>query len=288
MLACALLALHLVDPGARGRRLPLPRDALPGRARASCWRSSISTRRAGRGCATRATSRRSPCGTARGTAGTCCCCFRWAASSSTTPRDRVLRRAKAVGAARAELEKLRGDIARQEDVFVLGPAARGGARQARDGAGFFHVEMFEALPGMRAGLYREREMENAYAKALGQPREPDLREGFGRALGSLHGRRLPGPEALRRERRRPSGEAGGGREGGRASRARRFDRAVSADASSPCTTTRWRWRSSEAGSPPAPVPLRQRSRAGDADRGTAALPAGDGPGCGRRPAVSHE
>jgi hypothetical protein len=29
--------------------------------------------------------------------------------------------------------------------------------------------MFESLPGMRAGLYREREMENGYAKALGQP-----------------------------------------------------------------------------------------------------------------------
>ncbi len=36
-------------------------------------------------------------------------------------------------------------------------------------AGFFHVEMFEALPGMERGLYRQREMENAYLKALDLP-----------------------------------------------------------------------------------------------------------------------
>ncbi len=45
-------------------------------------------------------------------------------------------------------------------------------------AGFFHIEMFEALPGLRGGLYQEREMENAYAKALGAAGEPDLREGL--------------------------------------------------------------------------------------------------------------
>ena len=82
--------------------------------------------------------------------------------------ERILRRAKASESARAELEKLRGDIARQEDVFVLGPPLEE-VRLRLGGAGFFHIEMFEALPGMRAGLYREREMENAYAKALGQP-----------------------------------------------------------------------------------------------------------------------
>jgi hypothetical protein len=37
------------------------------------------------------------------------------------------------------------------------------------GSGFFHVEMFTALPGKRSDLSREREMENAYLKALGRP-----------------------------------------------------------------------------------------------------------------------
>ena len=37
-------------------------------------------------------------------------------------------------------------------------------------AGFFHVEMFEALAGKRAELYHQREMENDYSKLLGLPR----------------------------------------------------------------------------------------------------------------------
>jgi hypothetical protein len=82
--------------------------------------------------------------------------------------ERALRRARAWAASRAELERLRADIARQEDVFVLGPPLEQ-VRGSLGGAGFFHIEMFEALPGMRAGLHREREMENAYARALGQP-----------------------------------------------------------------------------------------------------------------------
>jgi hypothetical protein len=82
--------------------------------------------------------------------------------------ERVLRREKAAAAARAELDRLRSDLARQEDVFVLGPALEQVRGRLSD-AGFFHIEMFEALPGMRGGLYKEREMENAYAKALGEP-----------------------------------------------------------------------------------------------------------------------
>lgn len=83
-------------------------------------------------------------------------------------RDRVLRREKAADSARADLALLAADTARQEDVFVLGPTVDV-VRGQLGGAGFFHIEMFEALPGQRAGLYRERVMENAYAKALGQP-----------------------------------------------------------------------------------------------------------------------
>jgi hypothetical protein len=65
-------------------------------------------------------------------------------------------------------EKLLQDIAWQEDVFVYGPPLDE-VRKAFSGAGFFHVEMFQALPGRQAGLYHEREMENAYARAIKEP-----------------------------------------------------------------------------------------------------------------------
>ena len=42
-------------------------------------------------------------------------------------------------------------------------------RKAFAAGGLFHVEMFESLPGKRADLYHEREMENTYSRALGQP-----------------------------------------------------------------------------------------------------------------------
>jgi hypothetical protein len=65
-------------------------------------------------------------------------------------------------------EKLLQDIAWQEDVLVYGPPLDE-VRKAFSGAGFFHVEMFQALPGRQAGLYHEREMENAYARAIKEP-----------------------------------------------------------------------------------------------------------------------
>jgi hypothetical protein len=83
-------------------------------------------------------------------------------------RDRALRREKAAAAAQAELAKLLADTAWQEDVFVLGPPLER-VRVELSNAGFFHIEMFQALPGAREALRREREMENAYSKALNQP-----------------------------------------------------------------------------------------------------------------------
>jgi hypothetical protein len=65
-------------------------------------------------------------------------------------------------------QKLKQDIAWQEDVFVYGPP-RQEVRKAFDGSGFFHVEMFQSLPGKQAELYREREQENLYSRALRQP-----------------------------------------------------------------------------------------------------------------------
>jgi len=82
--------------------------------------------------------------------------------------DRIARREKARAAAAATLAKLQDDIAWQEDVFVFGPPLAE-ARGQLGPAGFFHVEMFEALAGKRAELYHQREMENDYSKRLDLP-----------------------------------------------------------------------------------------------------------------------
>src|SRR5579864_95020 len=66
------------------------------------------------------------------------------------------------------VEKFREAIAWQEDLFVKGPQLDD-LRKAFAGGAFFHVEMFQASPGKFADLYREREMENAYAKAIKEP-----------------------------------------------------------------------------------------------------------------------
>jgi hypothetical protein len=65
-------------------------------------------------------------------------------------------------------DKFKEDIAWQEDLFVYGPPLTALRKAFAEGA-FFHVEMFVALPGKFADLYKEREMENVYAKALKQP-----------------------------------------------------------------------------------------------------------------------
>jgi hypothetical protein len=81
--------------------------------------------------------------------------------------DRIDRRAKAE--TQEFRDRLASDIYWQEDVFVYGPGLED-LRKAFAGAGFFHVEMFQALPGRGPDLYKEREMENGYLKTL---REPD-------------------------------------------------------------------------------------------------------------------
>ena len=82
--------------------------------------------------------------------------------------DRVAKRVKAERAAESVAAKLRDSIAWQEDVFVFGPPLAE-LRGRAAGSAFFHVEMFHALPGRRADLFREREMENGYLKALSRP-----------------------------------------------------------------------------------------------------------------------
>jgi|HubBroStandDraft_4_1064222.scaffolds.fasta_scaffold303075_1 hypothetical protein len=65
-------------------------------------------------------------------------------------------------------ERLQDDIAWQEDVFVYGPPLED-LRKAFANAGLFHVEMFQALPGKQAELQKQREMENAFSRAIKSP-----------------------------------------------------------------------------------------------------------------------
>jgi hypothetical protein len=58
-------------------------------------------------------------------------------------------------------------VAWQEDEFVRGPELAGLEGFAT--GQLYHVEMFVALPACRVELLREREMENAYERALGRP-----------------------------------------------------------------------------------------------------------------------
>jgi hypothetical protein len=81
--------------------------------------------------------------------------------------ERISRRKQAEQASRFDA-KLKENIAWQEDLFTYGPPLAGLRKAFAEGA-FFHVEMFVSLPGKFADLYKEREMENAYAKALKEP-----------------------------------------------------------------------------------------------------------------------
>jgi hypothetical protein len=79
--------------------------------------------------------------------------------------ERIAKRRQAAG----KLEdKIQENIAWQQDLFAYGPPLADLRKAFANGA-FFHVEMFIALPGKFADLYKEREMENAYAKALKEP-----------------------------------------------------------------------------------------------------------------------
>lgn len=58
----------------------------------------------------------------------------------------------------------------REEVFVRGPARARVAAAFASGE-FYHIEMHIALPGRHADLIHEREMENAYERALGRPED---------------------------------------------------------------------------------------------------------------------
>ena len=61
-------------------------------------------------------------------------------------------------------------IAWREEVFVQGPPLAQLTAALRSGE-FYHIEMHVALPGRLADLVREREMENAFERALARPED---------------------------------------------------------------------------------------------------------------------
>jgi len=79
--------------------------------------------------------------------------------------ERVSKRKQLLKESQDKLDSL---IAWQEDVFVYGPPLDE-LRKAFASSAFFHVEMFDALAGKQSELFKEREMENAYLKALKRP-----------------------------------------------------------------------------------------------------------------------
>ncbi len=86
--------------------------------------------------------------------------------------ERVARRDRAArdaGMPQPEFAKLfYQNAAWHEDVYVEGPPLDT-LKKTYAGAGFFHAEMFIALPGKQDELLKERGMENAYGKAVGRP-----------------------------------------------------------------------------------------------------------------------
>jgi hypothetical protein len=65
-------------------------------------------------------------------------------------------------------ERLNACSAWKEDIFVTGPPLAA-MNKASDGTAYYHIEIFVALPGKQAELYKEREMENTYQVGTGRP-----------------------------------------------------------------------------------------------------------------------
>jgi hypothetical protein len=86
--------------------------------------------------------------------------------------ERLARRRKAAEASalsESEFQKmLAACSAWREDLFVMGPPLETVKKAFRE-AGYFHVEIFVALPGKHEELLREREMENIYQAGTGRP-----------------------------------------------------------------------------------------------------------------------
>lgn len=102
--------------------------------------------------------------------------------------EQVSRREQAAsqsGTSEAEFQKRLGQyVSWREEVFVWGPAPEV-TLAAVNGGGYYHVEMFQALPGKRAELVKQREMENAYLAHLGRPQNLIFTRAAGAAWDSF-------------------------------------------------------------------------------------------------------
>ncbi|MCZ6918617.1 MAG: hypothetical protein O7I93_17720 [Gemmatimonadetes bacterium] len=102
--------------------------------------------------------------------------------SSYYSAERVARRVAAGEAAGVSphqfAARLQEIVSWREDTFFSGVHVDEFRRQF-NAAGYFHIEMFVALPGKGPELYRERVMENEYLRRIGRPQNLI----FAKALG---------------------------------------------------------------------------------------------------------
>lgn len=75
-------------------------------------------------------------------------------------------------------------VAWREETFFEGPGIDVSGPRFRD-AGYFHVEMFVALPGKLEELLRERQMENDYLRMVGRDENLVLRKRMGGAWDAV-------------------------------------------------------------------------------------------------------
>jgi hypothetical protein len=64
-------------------------------------------------------------------------------------------------------KRFQEDVSWYEDIFVMGPPLEIVENAFKD-TSFYHCEIFIALPGKHAKLFKEREMENAYLYGIGR------------------------------------------------------------------------------------------------------------------------
>jgi hypothetical protein len=87
--------------------------------------------------------------------------------------EREERRSRAAAEAglseEAFLGRLQDLVAWREETFFVGSDFDASVRRELAATGYVHVEMFIALPGKKAELLREREMENDYLRRIERP-----------------------------------------------------------------------------------------------------------------------
>jgi hypothetical protein len=102
--------------------------------------------------------------------------------------DQVSRRERAAarsGMSEADFQRRLGQhVSWREELFAWGPALEV-TNAALEGGSYYHVEMFVALPGKRAELFKQREMENAYLAYLDRPQNLIFARASGAAWDSF-------------------------------------------------------------------------------------------------------